>query len=72
MPDEIKEARIVGQTLVKALTVSGMAQSGNEAYRLVDQGGVKVSGEVVKDHKRVLHQGDILQVGKRKFIKAKK
>lgn len=57
--------------IVKLLKESGLAASNSEARRLIEQGGVKLNGEVVKDHSLefVPKDGDILKVGKRKFLK---
>jgi tyrosyl-tRNA synthetase len=48
-----------------------LAASKSEARRLIEQGGVKVNQTKVTDWKKVvrLQSGDIIQVGKRKFIK---
>jgi tyrosyl-tRNA synthetase len=50
-----------------------LAPSKSEAKRLIEQGGVKINGEVVKDWKKNvdIKPKMILQVGKRKFIKLK-
>jgi tyrosyl-tRNA synthetase len=49
---------------------SGMAQSGNEAKRLIEQGAVKMdSKKVEKDFSFTTNKEFILQVGKKKFKK---
>jgi len=50
----------------------GLASSTSEAMRLVKQGGVKVDGEKLSDHKATLPppKGEyLIQVGKRKFLR---
>lgn len=54
---------------------SGLAQSKNEASRLIKQGGVRVGDEKILDPQEVIRitkQGVILQVGKRRFKRAKR
>ena len=64
---EIKEGVDVKSLLVK----TELASSTSEAKRLVEQGGVKINGQVEKDwHKEIkIKPGMIIQVGKRRFIK---
>ncbi len=72
IPDEIEEKTIAAGTykLADLLADTGLAASKGEARRLIEQGGVKVNGE--KDTNieiTVTHDGILLQVGKRKFLK---
>jgi tyrosyl-tRNA synthetase len=48
-----------------------LAKSRGEARRLIAQGGVRVKGETVADFDQVIEPGgeQILQVGKRRFVK---
>lgn len=75
LPDDIKEVELAGEGLrVKQLLVkTGMVESGGEAKRLVKQGGVSIDGEKVSDINAEIipKDGMIVQVGKRKFIKAR-
>ena len=50
---------------------AGLAESGGEARRLIQQGAVKLDGEVVRDLEvdRGRLTGTVLQVGKRKFVR---
>ncbi len=73
-PKEIKiyQARDAHMTLVDLLVESGMATSKNEARRLIDQGGVKLDDTVqTPEAEPVFTSGDILQVGKRRYLKLK-
>lgn len=57
--------------ILDLLIKTKMAPSKNEARRLIEQGGVKIDSEVQKDWQRIIKikKGEIIQVGKRKFIK---
>lgn len=48
-----------------------LASSRSDARRLIEQGGVKVDGLVLKDEKTPvsIHKGMVIQVGKRKYAK---
>ena len=70
-PDEIEEVK-VGKSisLIDALVKSGLVDSNSDARRQIQQGGVKVDGEVITDHARKLEikkDGVLLQKGKRHF-----
>lgn len=73
LPDDLQEARVPtppdGLPLVRVLTLSGLVPSGQEAKRLLQQGGVKVDQARVDDPQKRFHVGDefILQAGKRAF-----
>jgi tyrosyl-tRNA synthetase len=73
-PSEVETyyALEVEPKLVDVLEQSGLAQSRNEARRLIEQGGVKVDGEAVEDIHAVIgipEAGLDIQVGKRRFLK---
>ncbi len=59
--------------LAKALVLAGLASSNSDARRLINQGGVKVEGETVRDIAATLDAGSsasiLVQVGKRKFAR---
>lgn len=70
-PEEIPQAAAPGTTeALNVLTELGLAESKSDAQRLFDQGAVKVNDVKVQDWKAPLQlaSGDIIQVGKRKFI----
>jgi tyrosyl-tRNA synthetase len=75
LPDEIEEVTIPvssdGISLVKLLTATTLAQSGGDARRKVQQGGVRIDQQKVTDIKKMLQPGQefILQAGKRDFRK---
>jgi tyrosyl-tRNA synthetase len=52
------------------LKQAGLVASSTAAYRLLEQGGVKVNGEKISDPKLSLRAGEayLVQVGKRSFL----
>jgi tyrosyl-tRNA synthetase len=79
VPDEVAEVALVsvagGLQLVKALVTAGLVPSNAEARRLVQQGGVRVDGEAVRDPFATLPAvaGTVclVQIGKRRFARIK-
>jgi tyrosyl-tRNA synthetase len=76
-PDEINnyELRIKNWKLIDLLYEVKLSGSKGEARRLIEQGGIKVDGEVVKDVNKeieIKQDGILLQRGKRQFLKVKK
>ncbi|MCU0291578.1 MAG: tyrosine--tRNA ligase [Thermoanaerobaculaceae bacterium] len=77
VPEEIPDLRLPsdGPTIVlgKLLAQAGLASSNAEARRLVEQGGVKLDGAVVRDPLAVLAAVPgstyLLQAGKRRFAR---
>ncbi len=58
-----------GIGIAAALSQCGLTSSNSDAFRMIQQGGVKIDGEKVSDRSMKLEPGfkGILQVGKRKF-----
>jgi tyrosyl-tRNA synthetase len=74
LPEEIAEFKITDKRmpLIDVLVESGMAASKSEARRLIEQGGVKLDGEAQSiESAPVFANDDILQVGKRRYLKLK-
>ena len=72
IPDEIPEQTIEGAPIAIAqlLKLVQLVPSTSEAYRNIDQGGVKIDGTIVSDRAIQIEVGTfVLQVGKRKFVK---
>lgn len=69
MPDEIIELKPVSYDLVSVLLESGLASSKSEAKRVIEQGGVKINQQVVRELDFIIPAGAILQKGKLKFLK---
>lgn len=57
---------------IQALAAAGCASSGSEIRRLVAQGGVRKNGIRVENVDDIIKSGDVLKIGKRKFIKFEK
>lgn len=56
---------------VRPLVNGGYVGSGAEFRRMVAQGGVQKNGERVKDMEEKIQTGDVLKVGKRRFVRVK-
>ncbi len=75
VPDDVPEVSLNIDTatigIAQLLKLSGLVESTSEAYRAIDQGGVKLDSEKVLDKNLQLNKGDVViaQVGKRKFAK---
>jgi tyrosyl-tRNA synthetase len=72
IPEDMPEVTVAGAPLgiLKVLREAGLAASGAEAQRNVEQGGVRVNGEKVEDKSLQLSGGKyVIQVGKRKFAR---
>ncbi|CAM5201646.1 tyrosine--tRNA ligase [Oligella ureolytica] len=72
IPDDIPEVELSGAPLsiVHVLRDSGLASSGSEANRNIQQGGVRVDGQRIEDRGLELATGTyVIQVGKRKFAR---
>ncbi len=77
MPEEIVEFLYTGSvvSLVDALVLTELVSSNTDARRQIEQGAVKVSGEVVKDVKTMITLGAdpiVIQKGKRHFVQVKR
>ena len=73
IPDDIPELKLDSSEIgiLDLIMLANFAPSRGEARRLVTQGGVSVDGEKIADPKAVVfvNDGNVLKVGKRKFIK---
>jgi tyrosyl-tRNA synthetase len=72
VPDDMPEVALTGAPLAigALLKQAGLAPSGSEAMRLVEQGGVRIDGAVVSDKGLKVGAGTcVVQVGKRKFAR---
>jgi tyrosyl-tRNA synthetase len=63
------EADGAGIKIANVLKEAGLAQSTTAAYRLIEQGGVRIDGEKLSDAALALRPGatHVIQVGKREF-----
>lgn len=69
VPDEMPEIKPDAYDLISVLLQSGLVKSKSEARRVIDQGGVKVNQEIVKDYDFIISPESVLQKGKISFIK---
>ena len=60
-----------GLSIAQILKQADLTSSTSEAYRMIEQGGVKLDGDKVSDKQLVLNVGSevVVQVGKRKYAK---
>ena len=72
IPEQVLDTGGEGIGIAAALTQCGLTSSNSEAFRMIQQGGVRIDGEKVDDRSLTLPVGfsGILQVGKRKFCQA--
>lgn len=71
LPADIPEFKVdkTDWDLSELLVATGLAASKSEARRLIEQGGVRLNQDVVKDTQISVNSGDILQAGKRRFVR---
>ena len=69
-PDMPQHALSSPTSLVDLMSEAGMVSSKREARRLIQQGGVKLDGEVIDSADTVVEPGqaEVLQVGRRRFV----
>src|SRR3989338_10412434 len=68
LPVEIEEVK--GGKLVDVVE-AGAGASSTQAKKLIDQGAVKINGEVIKEWGFTPKEGDVVQIGPKKFVKIK-
>ena len=72
IPDDIPEFQIEHETsLVDAVFLSKVVASKSEVRRLVKQGAVSVDGKKIDDASFSLCSGQVIKIGKRRFLKIK-
>ncbi len=73
IPQDLKEVELEdGIWICKALVDAGLEPSNSQARRDIKQGAVRINQEKVSDEQLKLESGEyILQVGKRKFVRAR-
>lgn len=54
--------------LQNALQLAGFADTGGAAKRLIQEGHVRVNGEVESRRKRKLYEGDVVALGEDEFL----
>ena len=72
IPDDIPEFQLEGEaSLVDAVFLSKVAESKSEVRRLVKQGAVSIDGKKIDDASFSLRSGQVIKIGKRRFLKIK-
>lgn len=77
VPNDIKDVTVVAPTgeigIMQLIKAAGLAPSNAEAGRNIDQGGVRIDGESVRDRTLKIQAGAefVLQVGKRRWARVK-
>jgi len=71
VPEEIKEVKVKSKNILDVLVESGLCSSKGDARRNVEQDGVTVDGEIVKDFNFEVKKGTVIKKGKRHFVKIK-
>jgi tyrosyl-tRNA synthetase len=73
IPEDIPQIEVVAESesigVAQLLKLAGLVSSTSEAFRSIEQGGVKLDGEKVTDKTLTVKKGSavVAQVGKRKF-----
>ena len=69
-PDEIPEYKAgAGESVAEIMLANNLANSKGEIKRLIQQNGLKLNGQVIQAETDIPKTGDVLQVGKRHFLK---
>lgn len=68
-PDEMPELAPKSTNIVDVLVEAGFAKSKGEARRAIDGGGVRINEEKVESHDAEVKSGDVVNKGKRFFVK---
>lgn len=77
VPNDIKDVTVAAPTgeigIMQLIKAAGLAPSNAEAGRNIDQGGVRIDGESVRDRTLKIQTGAefVLQVGKRRWARVK-
>jgi len=74
LPDDMPEVTLEPAIAAQIVVRSGLAKSGKEAQRLVQQGAVTLDGEKLADPRATVEPRDepyVLKVGKRRFARLK-
>jgi tyrosyl-tRNA synthetase len=70
-PEVALSVPVAGLGLAQVLKQAGLVSSTSDAYRMIDQGAVRIDGERVEDRTLILAAGteQLFQVGKRRFAR---
>lgn len=70
-PTEIAELAPSANDIVTVLIEAGFVKTKSEARRDIEGGGVKINDEKVESHESMVKSGDVVQKGKRFFVRIK-
>ena len=68
-PDDMKDVKPKKKDIVSVLVQAGLVKSNGDARRTIDGGGVRINEKKVDTYDMTVKRGDIVQKGKRFFIK---
>ncbi|MDP1729053.1 MAG: tyrosine--tRNA ligase [archaeon] len=68
-PENLSTLKPYQYNLISVLFESKLSLSKSEARRVIEQGGVKINGNVIKDINYIILPGSVLQKGKISFIR---
>ncbi len=76
IPDDIPVTRVnlvAPETMVDVIVRMGFATSKSDAWRKIEQGGVSIDGQKISEgnisFEKSLHEGKVMKVGKKDFVK---
>jgi tyrosyl-tRNA synthetase len=69
LPKDIKEYKISAEVTLGLIVDAGLVKSRSEANRLINQGAVSIDGEKVTDINQPVKKGQVIKVGKRRYLK---
>lgn len=67
--DDAPTVELGEKSLLEVIVAAGLVASNSEARRMLEQGGVKINQQKAESADAQLAPGDLIQVGKRKFVK---
>ena len=70
-PEEMKELSPKAADIISVLVEAGFVASNSDARRAINEGGVKINDKKVESFDAQVKSGDIVQKGKRFFVKIK-
>lgn len=68
-PDTMPEIEPSNYDIITVMVESGLSPTKSEARRVIEQKGVKVNEAIADDSKKIVQKGDIIQKGKRFFVR---
>ena len=70
LPEEMPEFTLpAGQSVLDVLLATGLVSSKGEGRRLLEQNGVRLDGETLKDPHQPFPHAGVLQAGRRRFVR---